>query len=251
MKLKAIRMLMLGALFAVPPSPVGAQSHVYRLNGTLSDLMGGPSLVADGGTLGPSGYTFGPNQGLSLSNVFTSASNYSIAFRSTLFNVSSSTGFVKLLDFKDLSSDNGYYVYHGQSVFYPHNGSGFSTDYVPNVSTVTVLTNDATTHMVTVYVNGLLRLQFADGAQDADFSGPNNIARFFEDDFLLNQPEATGGFVDYIAIYNTVLTDTDVGNLPVVAAPEPASLILVATGLLSMLGAALARKRIAARRLIA
>ena len=42
-------------------------SFIYDLNGTLAENNGGPSLIAYGGTLGPSGYNFGVNQGLSLS----------------------------------------------------------------------------------------------------------------------------------------------------------------------------------------
>ena len=241
---------MLGLMLSAPLSVAVAQTHVYQLNGTFADLFAGPSLTADGGVLGPYGYSFGPNQGLVLQNVFTAGSSYSIAFRSSLSAVTSSTGYVKLVDFKNQVSDNGYYVYVGQANFYPHGGSGFATDYVPNVPTFTVLTNDATTHMVSVYVNGLLRLSFLDGAQDAEFTGPNSVARFFEDDFAfqltLGQPEAAAGFVDYLAIYNTVLSPTDVVNLPVpTTAPEPATFTLVATGLVGLAGIARRRRKLA------
>ena len=242
MKFLGIRAMTLGLVLSAPVLPAAAQIHEYRLNGTYADLFGGPSLTSDGGVLGPYGYNFGPNQGLVLRNVFSPGNSYSIVFRATLSSVTSSTGYVKLVDFKDQTSDNGYYVYNGQSVFYPYNGSGFSTDYLPNVPTTTVLTNDATAHMVSVYVNGLLRLSISDGAQFAEFTGPNGVARFFEDDFYLGQPEATSGFVDYLATYNQALTASEVANLPVpTTVPEPATMTLVATGLCCV--AAIARRR--------
>ena len=62
-----------------------APSHVYLLDGSLADQNGGPSLVADGGSLGATSYSFGANQGLSLSNVLGSV--YTIDFESTFTNV--------------------------------------------------------------------------------------------------------------------------------------------------------------------
>lgn len=55
------------AVFLAVPSKVHAATFVYDLNGTLAEANGGPALVAHGGTLGPTGYAFGPNTGLSVS----------------------------------------------------------------------------------------------------------------------------------------------------------------------------------------
>src|SRR5437870_13394260 len=44
-----------------------ADTFTYELNGSFAETNGGPSLVPLGGTLGPTGYTFGVNAGLSLS----------------------------------------------------------------------------------------------------------------------------------------------------------------------------------------
>ena len=107
--------LYLGLLVAAPLGVGGAQSHVYRLDGTLADEKGGPSLVADGGTLTSTGYTFGPNQGLSLSNVFSGGS-YSIVFR---FALSQVDGYRKIIDFKNRTSDFGLSDYNTTADFYP------------------------------------------------------------------------------------------------------------------------------------
>ena len=36
----------------------------YELNGSFADALGGPVINPDGGTLNPTNYSFGPNQGL-------------------------------------------------------------------------------------------------------------------------------------------------------------------------------------------
>ena len=71
MKTKLLGVAAALALFATANSAVHAATitYTYSLNGTLAEDSGsGPSLVAYGGTLTSSGYYFGPNMGLSLSN---------------------------------------------------------------------------------------------------------------------------------------------------------------------------------------
>src|SRR5206468_3122291 len=81
-------------------------------------------------------------------------------------------------------------------------------------------------------VDGLLRYNITDGGAYADFGSPNGIARFFEDDFVTGQTEATSGFVDYLATYNSALTDEQVEDLQqTFTTPEPGTLALMATGL--------------------
>jgi hypothetical protein len=57
-----------------------ADTFTYELNGSYAESNGGPSLVPYGGTLGSMGYTFGVQQGLSLSGTGIYDA-YSIAIR--------------------------------------------------------------------------------------------------------------------------------------------------------------------------
>lgn len=104
------------ALLALAASPTLAQTgHVYNLNGSYADANGGPSLTGDGGALGATGYTFGPNQGLSLLN----ATNGSVYHIDLLFQLTDVTGYRKLIDFNDKVNDSGLYILNGNLNFYP------------------------------------------------------------------------------------------------------------------------------------
>ncbi len=77
-----------------------------------------------------------------------------------------------------------------------------------------------------------IRYTITDGGQWSDFN--SGIARFFEDDAVTQGTEATSGFVDYIATYNTVLDPNQVADISrTFASPEPGTLALMATGLVA------------------
>ncbi len=204
-------------------------SHVYDLNGSLADALGGPAITNNsGGVLGANGVSFGINQGLSLSGVLTSAT-YSVE---TQFRLTDTAGYRKLIDFLNRTSDSGLYNFGGAMTFYPGLGNGFANSITPNTSTHLVITRDGVTNAFTGYVNGVSQFSFIDNTGASLFSGPNNIAYFFIDD-VTNGGEASAGFVDYVRTYNTPLTQAEVSNrfanrdVTFVAVPEPGSVALL------------------------
>ena len=207
----------------------------YVLSSSLNDTLGGPSLVADGGTQSATGYSFAANQGLNLSSALSNSGDYSILMD---FSFSSLTGFRKILDFQNRASDNGLYNLNGSLDFFPtaSGGSVFS----PDVSARVVLTRDLGTNTVRGYVNGAPQITFTDSSSLAVFGAANNIIRFFEDDFATGQAEASAGRATEIQIYNGALTGDQVAALggpaeiPTNGVPEPAALTLVGFGLLSL-----------------
>jgi len=182
----------------------------YDLNGTLAENNGGPSLVDYGGTLGPNGYFFGVNQGLSLSGTGIS-DVYSIEIRFYFDSVNASfDGYQRIIDFKDRTSDSGFYDLNGSATsFYsqstaPFLSGGSSAGHVFfNGTYADLLLQRDGSGLFSVSVNGTLAYSFLDSTAAAVFSGPDNIIYFFMDDFqtLLNYPpEAGTGFIDYVRV---------------------------------------------------
>jgi hypothetical protein len=203
--------------------------HDYEFNGTLADSLGGPPLVSLGGTVGPTSYTFGAQQGLSLTNALTTGL-YTIDLS---FEFDTLSGYRKILDFRNLSSDLGFYNLNTDLNFYNFafgpNGALTAGTYAR-----VDLTRDAA-NLVTGYVNGVAQFSFTDSGGDGAFSPINNIINFFQDDGVAGGGESSSGSVDQIRIYDAALSAANVlalggPKLPG-AVPEPSGVILVATGL--------------------
>jgi len=94
-------------LFSLVMTASGATlTDNYVLSSSLNDTLGGPSLVADGGTQSATGYSFTANQGLNLSSALSNSGDYSILMD---FSFSTLSGFRKILDFQNRTSDGGLY----------------------------------------------------------------------------------------------------------------------------------------------
>jgi Concanavalin A-like lectin/glucanases superfamily len=231
----AMIFLVLGGLAASPAS--AGLTHDYEFNGNLNDSLGGPALTSLGGTIGASSFTFGQNQGLSLSSALASAGTYTIDLSFEFDNLS---GYEKIIDFKNLTSDNGLYTLNTNLNYFLGGNINGPTTLTPGTFMRVDLTRDASTNLVTAYVNGVAQFSFTDSSSDATFSAANNIINFFHDDTVTGGREASPGSVNQIRIYDTALSASDVAALggPKGVVPEPSAVILVTTGLaLAGLGA--------------
>ncbi len=198
--------------------------HNYQFQGNLNDSLGGIALTADGGTLGPSGYFFDKNQGLTLSNGLTAGDSYSIALN---FNFTTLNGWQKIVDFKDLVQDSGFYTFNNNLNFYPvANGS---TPLIVNINADVVITRDSSSNIFTAYLNGAQELTFTDSSFFAVFNSANNIIHFFEDDTVFGYRESAPGVVNSIRIWDGALSANEVANIA--AVPVPAAIWLFSSGL--------------------
>lgn len=221
--------------------------HDYDLNGSFADNLGGPALVPNGGTLNATNYSFAPNQGLSLTNALPNTAVYSIL---TDFSFTTTSGFRKIIDFKNLSSDNGLYNRDQKLVFFNSLGSTESStlDFAPNVLARLVITRDAA-NQFTGYVDGVQRISFTDTNSLAVFNP--NIIQFFRDDTVTSGREASDGLVDKITIFDNALSSAEVLALAgpgtpvgVAAVPEPGTMTLMGLGLASLIGAGRRKKKL-------
>ena len=81
-------------------------THIYNLNSSTADELGGPAIVLpDPGGLGPTGYSFDADEGPNLSNAIN-ANEYSIEI---VFRIDDISNFKKIIDFKNRLSDTGLY----------------------------------------------------------------------------------------------------------------------------------------------
>lgn len=239
--MKSLEKLTLGLTLLFASTVIQANlAHDYELNNSYTDQLGGPSLVPLGGTLNATRYSFGANQGLSLTGGFAEYGNFSLEMK---FNFASLDGWQKIVDFKNLSLDEGLYDYNKKLQFVVVSGSGFETapneGFAPNQDVNLVLTRNGNTNQVVAYLSGIEQFSFIDSTNQAVFSSVGNIANFFIDDQNTGGFESSAGSVDYLRIYDTPLTQTQAACLntgtPTACGltnlPEPNTLALIVFGI--------------------
>jgi hypothetical protein len=178
--------------------------HQYHLDGKYDDDFGGPPLIGLGGSFVPGGYQLAPNQGLQL----TGAMPGKVYTVDLVFSFDTLGGWKKILDFKNLGTDEGFYTYDANLQFVVVAGSVFETGAAPlsalTTIQVTLTRNDS--DGVAGYVDRVKQFSFIDTAGVAALDPTDSNAYFFKDDAATGGGEASGGTVRRIRIYDVALS---------------------------------------------
>lgn len=223
----------------VAAAPVAAQVtpvYNYNLNGTLANQGSGTgTLVDNGATLDATGLTFPQNGGPTLTGA-TPLTAYTIDL---VFRLDAISGYRKLVDFSGRAADSGLYAQSGFLNFF--NATGDTGASFGAGDDVRVTFSRAATGIATGYLNGAQSFSFNDVGGLALFG---STIEFFRDDFATGQREASSGFVDYIRVFDQVLTPAQaiVPAAPTGAVPEPATWAMMLLGFGGM-GYAMRRRR--------
>lgn len=210
----------------------GAILKSYDFTTGLGDSLGnGTVLAAAGGTVGGGLYTFGPNQGLRLTDALPSTTTYGLEMRLRFDD--SIAAWAKLIDFQDRTSDDGLYIWANNPVFTP------ISDQLGTINPGAFfdIALERAGGFLTVFLNGSQVFHIEDWGNNA--VSANNILNFFLDDNMANHDcplEVFAGAVDFIRIHD------DRSTFGVTPVPVPASLPLLAAGM-GLFGLMRRRKR--------
>jgi hypothetical protein len=199
------------------PTPI----HRYRLVDSFADEVGGQDLVGLGGLFKADlGYKFAANQGLKLvGGMPVGAYTVDIRFVFNEIGACNPGGdhYCKLLDFKDLSQDEGLYTLDEklQFVILANAGPVFvesTAVFSSGVEATVTLTRD-TDGTTVAYVNRNRKFSFVDTTGMARFTRPGQVAYFAIDDQETSQREASSGSIREIAIWDVALTQAEIAAL--------------------------------------
>lgn len=236
-----IRSFVTAASFALLTATAGHAATLvseFTFDAGLSDNEAGATATG-AGTVSGGRYNFAVNEGLGVT-LGSSLATYSIVFDVEL---DSTSGYKKLLDVSGLAADVGLYNLSGGLRYYSVSASGGSI--VADTDTTVALTYDGTT--TAGYVDGGLAFSFiATGVGYLDILSAFTLV---EDDSATGQVEASAGSIDYLQVYDGVLSASEVSALvapvSVSAVPLPAGGLLLLSGLAGVAGLKRRKKRTA------
>jgi hypothetical protein len=209
----------LWSLAAALPAKAAVVAN-YQFQNTLSStipsapdlvpfVLGSYSSVSIGGTP-TTVYNFGKQQGLSLDVTGLIRDKYTIA---ALVSFDDISGFRKIFDFMNLTSESGLYTLRGQLFFMPIAMGGPTV--LPGTFFEVVLTREYTftSTLVTAYFDGTPVFSFDDGYSHHGRISPANLLNIFQDDATTGGRDSSSGSVAGLRIFNNVLTDAEVAAL--------------------------------------
>ncbi len=172
------------------PSGAGRIVRDYRMERGLRDLSGhGPDLEPLGGEVQNGLYQFGPGQGLHAADLGVT-DHYSLELIVRYFGGDS---YQKIIDFKNLAKDIGFYYYQGHLDFYQMASGGAPQ---PGLDHRLRLERNRATRIVRGYQDGRLIFSFIDLDDDAVFD--KGAGTFFVDDKATSGEQGPGALTSLL-----------------------------------------------------
>ncbi len=217
----AASVVMGGVLVAAVPAAASATLVAdYQFNNSRSSSVGGAPALVDAG--GPNSFVndsvegtaqpvlqFAAGDGVDLSPTAGVMPNGTYTIE-VLASFDQQSGYTRIVDFKDSTSDNGLYTLNGQLDFYPW-ASGGTNPISPGTYARIVLTRDSV-GMVRGYVDGVLQWTFDDSASEDGVIDASGLLRFFRDDTVVPD-EVSAGKVARIRVWDDALDAGQVEGL--------------------------------------
>lgn len=147
-------------------------------------------------------YSFEKNAGLQFDNRIAKGflgGSYTIEI---YFRFAALDSWKRVIDFKNRKSDYGCYIYDGKLNFYNF-AVGTKAPVRPNEYTHYVVSRDAKTQQLKMYVDGESKVEFTD-KYDQGVIDDDGVLNFFFDDLIVKE-EASEGAVAMIKIYDYVV----------------------------------------------
>ena len=123
------------------------------------------------------------------------------------FQFTNNSGFKRIIDYKNQTSDSGLYCTANLLQFYDALSVN-TTAFVANQYVHLVVTRDDATELVTIYVDGVSVGSFTDSG-DLAVLDTANVLNFFQDDLVFGG-EARPGRIALLKLYDTILDATGV-----------------------------------------
>jgi OmpA-OmpF porin, OOP family len=152
-------------------------------------------------------YVFDKNCGLQFDNRAANGffnGSYTIEI---YFRFSALDSWKRVVDFKNRKSDKGCYIYEGKLNFYDF-AVGEKAPVKPDRYTHYVMSRNAATNQVKMYIDGVSKIEFPDKAREGVIDD-ENVLNFFYDDLIVKD-EASDGAVALLKIYDYVVDPQEV-----------------------------------------
>jgi hypothetical protein len=200
--------------------------HEYFFNNNLTGTNGGPTLTqtlscgAAAGAFGSQTITtsagtcsvanvfcFNAGGGVRYDNPSYITNQYSI---NLFFKFNTLSGYTRIIDFSNSTSDNGVYLLNNCLNFYPSGNVG-SCVFVANTYYLMTFVRNGSTGVISVYVNGTLFTTYNDATNAYRPATSTTPIIFFKDDNVVTC-EAKAGCVKYASITSATMSAAQVAT---------------------------------------